>query len=249
MSYVFSLTFLTLCFKLWQYLVTKADVAKWPQPLTISCWSHSLCSFVYSTKKLSVSADTCFVYVGGCQLARSKLAVPRLYPFCWCICKSWSTSQYCHGWRYQQVQTLLKHMFRICRPICVSHDYLLSALNFVSHYEQRLRLPCHVSFVGTDHNAVTEQQQQQQHPFNGPLPETTRVSRYQKGKTNLDLLEQEVLSGIGISWAICKSAPRPRQITMPAPHHSVFYMLDALPAAQPTASKHWRQKCSAEQFE
>ena len=28
---------------------------------------------------------------------------------------------------------------------------------------------------------------------------------------------------------------------LPAPHHSVFYRLDALPAAQPTASKHWRQ--------
>jgi len=26
--------------------------------------------------------------------------------------------------------------------------------------------------------------------------------------------------------------------TMPASHHSVFYRLDALPAAQPTASKH-----------
>jgi len=26
----------------------------------------------------------------------------------------------------------------------------------------------------------------------------------------------------------------------PAPHHSVFYRPDALPAAQPTASKHWR---------
>jgi len=40
---------------------------------------------------------------------------------------------------------------------------------------------------------------------------------------------------------ICKSAPRYRQITTPAPHHSVFYRPDALPAAQPTASKHWRQ--------
>jgi len=27
---------------------------------------------------------------------------------------------------------------------------------------------------------------------------------------------------------------------MPAPHHSVFYRPDALPAAQPTASKHRR---------
>ena len=52
------------------------------------------------------------------------------------------------------------------------------------------------------------------------------------------LLKQETVSGRGISWAICKSAPRSRQITMPAPHHSVFCRPDALPAAQPTASKH-----------
>jgi len=33
-------------------------------------------------------------------------------------------------------------------------------------------------------------------------------------------------------------APHPKQITTPAAHHSVFYSLDALPATQPTASKH-----------
>jgi len=33
---------------------------------------------------------------------------------------------------------------------------------------------------------------------------------------------------------------RSRQITMPAPHHSVLYRPDALPATKPTASKHWR---------
>ena len=49
------------------------------------------------------------------------------------------------------------------------------------------------------------------------------------------------MSGSGISWAICKSAPCSRQVTTPAPHHSGFYRPDALPAAQPTASKHWRQ--------
>ena len=54
------------------------------------------------------------------------------------------------------------------------------------------------------------------------------------------LLKQETVSGSGISWAICKSARRSRQITTPAPHHSVFYRPDALPATQPTASKHWR---------
>ena len=172
----------------------------------------------------------------------------------------------------------------------------------------------------TNHN-TTFNTHTHTHPFNGPFSGTTQVSRYQKGKTNLDfteardsewpwhqlchmqvctslqtdnhastpplsflqagcpscrptnsvkahththirltalfpglpgwagtrkvkpiwiLLKQETASGNGISWAICKSAPRSRQITTPAPHHSVFYTPDALPAAQPTASKQWR---------
>ena len=61
-----------------------------------------------------------------------------------------------------------------------------------------------------------------------------------KVKPILISLKQETVSGSGISWAICKYAPRSRQITMPAPHHSVFYRPNALPVAQPTASKHWR---------
>jgi len=41
-------------------------------------------------------------------------------------------------------------------------------------------------------------------PFNGPLSGTTRVSRYQKGKTNLDFIywSKETVSGSGISWAM-----------------------------------------------
>jgi len=39
------------------------------------------------------------------------------------------------------------------------------------------------------------------------LSGTTWVSRYQKSKTKLDLLQQEIVSGSSISWAICKSAP------------------------------------------
>jgi len=50
----------------------------------------------------------------------------------------------------------------------------------------------------------------QQQVFNGFLFRTTRVSHYQEGKTNLDLLEQEIVSGNGICWAIGKSAPLPR---------------------------------------
>ena len=54
------------------------------------------------------------------------------------------------------------------------------------------------------------------------------------------LLEQEIVSGSGISSAGHAQVCTSRQTTTPAPHHSVFYRSDALPAAQPTASKHWR---------
>ena len=49
------------------------------------------------------------------------------------------------------------------------------------------------------------------------------------------LLKQETVSGSGISWAICKSASRSRQITMPAPHHSVF-LRAGCPFCHPTNS-------------
>ena len=49
------------------------------------------------------------------------------------------------------------------------------------------------------------------------------------------LLKQETVSGSGISWAICKSAPRSRQITMPTPHRSVFLQAGC-PSCRPTNS-------------
>jgi len=75
------------------------------------------------------------------------------------------------------------------------------------------------------------------HQFKGRLSGTTQVSQYQKGKTNLDFTEAR-----DTEWQwnqlghmqVCTSL----QTTTPAPHHSVFCRPDALPAAQPTASKH-----------
>ena len=79
------------------------------------------------------------------------------------------------------------------------------------------------------------------HPFNGRLSGLPGWASSRKVKPIWISLKQETVSGSDISWDICKSAPRSRQITMPTPHHSVFYRPDALPATQPTASKHWRQ--------
>ena len=79
------------------------------------------------------------------------------------------------------------------------------------------------------------------HTFNGLFPGLPRWAGTRKVKPIWILLKQETVSGSAISWAICKSASRSRQITMPVPHHSkFFYRPDALPATQPTASKHWR---------
>ena len=78
------------------------------------------------------------------------------------------------------------------------------------------------------------------HPFNGLFPGLPRWASTRKVKPIWILLKQETVSGSGISWTMCKSAPRSRQITTPSPHHSFFYRPDTLLAAQPTASKHWR---------
>jgi len=86
----------------------------------------------------------------------------------------------------------------------------------------------------TQGNLVTTQT----HTFNGSFPGLPRWASTTKVKPIWILLKQATVSGSGIHWAICKSAPSSRQITTPAPHHWVFYRPDALPAAQPTVSKH-----------
>ena len=48
------------------------------------------------------------------------------------------------------------------------------------------------------------------------------------------LLKQETASGSGTSWAICKSASRSRQITMPASHPS--FLQTGCPSCHPTNS-------------
>ena len=61
-----------------------------------------------------------------------------------------------------------------------------------------------------------------------PVPEMQNQSGF-------ILLEQETVSGSGISWAICKSTPCSRQITMPTLHHSVF--TDRMPFLPPNQQR------------
>jgi len=147
---------------------------------------------------------------------------PQKYPFPW---KDLNT---------QQGSPVVLHISRFCDHNCRQTQLKVLAVNFVtaeSFFSFLRTVTVEYSYKSA---ALTHT-----HKFNSPLSGTTRVSWYQTVKTNLDFTEaRDSESGDGISWAVCKSAPRSRQITMPAPHHSVFYRLDALPAAQPTASKH-----------
>ena len=77
------------------------------------------------------------------------------------------------------------------------------------------------------------------HSFNGPFSRTTRVSRYQKGKINLDFTEAR-----DSEWQwhqlgrmqVCTSLHTDNHASTPP--LKFFYRPDALPATQPTASKH-----------
>jgi len=79
------------------------------------------------------------------------------------------------------------------------------------------------------------------HPFNNPFSGTTQVSLYQKGKTNLDFTEAR-----DSEWQwhqlghmqVCTLLQTDNHASTPP---LSFYRLDALPAAQPTTSKHWMQ--------
>jgi len=64
------------------------------------------------------------------------------------------------------------------------------------------------------------------------------VSWQQKGKPIWILLEQEMMRWQWHQLDHMQITRTSRQTTMPVPHHSSFYRPDALPAAQPRASKH-----------
>jgi len=76
------------------------------------------------------------------------------------------------------------------------------------------------------------------HLFNGLFSGTTRMSRYQKGKTNLDFAEAR-----DSEWQwhqlghmhVCTLLQNDNHTSTPA---LCFYRPDAFPVAKPTASKH-----------
>ena len=125
---------------------------------------------------------------------------------CSCCCDCWvmveMTVFACSDGRFGQIQLTIRYSIQRSQLVIVVHQ-------------------CKWGLVSDNnvHNATW-------HQFIGLFFRTTWVSRYQKGKTSLDLNEARhdgVLGCSGISWTTCKqSAPRSRQITTQTPHHWIF---------------------------
>ena len=108
----------------------------------------------------------------------------------------------------------------------------------VQHVERKLTRRRLETCCTTRHRCSQANTHTHTHPFNGPSSGTTRVGRYQKGKTTLDFTEAR--DG---EWQwhqlshmqVCTSLQTDNHARTPP---LSFYRPDALPAAQPTASKH-----------
>ena len=108
-------------------------------------------------------------------------------------------------WRSQKSLPLASSTGR--QPVC--GDCLLSERN-LGAFDQH----CHWHHSPTTTPTTTHTHT---HPFNSRLSGTTRWAGTRKVKPIWILLKQETVSGSGIRWAICKSAPRSSHTTMPAP--------------------------------
>jgi len=96
---------------------------------------------------------------------------------------------------------------------------LASVMNFACwRREVHLSSRCFLSALG--HTGLDSTIEHTHTRLTALCPGLPRRAGTRKVKPISILLKQETVSGSGISWAICKSAYRSRQITTPATHHS-----------------------------
>ena len=145
------------------------------------------------------------------------------------------------------------HQFYFFHSPTQQYPFLIWLLTTPPHLKYVATLPCNLSLMAcfadinvSQGSAATHARcsaifnnHTHTHPFNGPLSGTIQVSRYQKGKTNLDFTEAR---DSGWQWhqlgyiQVCTSLQTDNHTSTPP--LLCFYRPDALPAAQPTASKH-----------
>ena len=114
----------------------------------------------------------------------------------------------------------------------ISKTKLTKILTFSKAPSRRHSFRCRANFsTNYQHNTHT-------HPFNGPFSGTTQVSRYQKGKTNLDFTgardSEYPWHQLG-HMQVCSSLQTDNHANTSL---LSFYRPDAFPATQPAESKH-----------
>ena len=115
----------------------------------------------------------------------------------------------------------LHHMQTICTSFQTDNHTNTSSLNFY----MLLLMPKQQCQINNNYNTR----------LTALCPGLPGRASTRKVKPTWILVKHEKVSGSGISWAICKSAPRSREITMPAPHHTVFLQVGC-PSCHPTNS-------------
>ena len=149
-------------------------------------------------------------------------------------CPWWASLSVRHCGKANLCCPLLSHIEYTIRPFCVACSWPTWR-----HPQSQKCTAYHIAARGvskyTRTHACTHAQTHTHthtHTLNGPLSRTTQVSRYQKGKPIWILLKQKTASGSSISYAICKSAPHSRQITMPP----LSFLKAGCPSCHPTNS-------------
>ena len=103
----------------------------------------------------------------------------RLSCFCGARCRDQQTDRHTDRLRYSVCAVGRLYAVHAMRP---SNQQQKTRYNKHQIYNRYARLASSRSYMCRITNTHT-------HPFNGPLPRTTRLSRYQKGKTNVDFTE------------------------------------------------------------
>jgi len=169
-----------------------------------------------------------------CYIREIKCAVPTLEKTCTITARFYSTwNVFCPKWNGNLVMAAMSVPNSAPRMEVVWHAIVWAWERYLSETDSE---SCKTQTLAHTHT--------QTHPFNVLFYRTTRVSWYQKGKTNVDFTEAR-----GSEWQwhhldhmqVCTSLQTDNHTNTPP---LCFLQAESLPAAQPTASKHWRQsKC------
>jgi len=129
------------------------------------------------------------------------------------------------SYQYTDKWTFISQIYSTCCYILTYFHYGVTNQNYHTNYK-----------LHTNTNTHTHT-----HTFNSPFSGTTQVSRYQKGITKLDFTEAR-----DSEWQWHQLGHMQVCTLLQTDNHTsttplCFLRPNALPVAQPTASKHWRQ--------